>query len=246
MTTTGSGEGPATTTKGSAPRTDITIILDRSGSMASRHAEVIRSFNDLLAEQRAVPGKAKISLVQFDHEYEPVFEAIKLADAPDLTPDTYVTRGTTALLDAVGRTIKDTEARLRRRARKRKEKGKPIDDPRVLVVIVTDGLENASTDHTLEQVRAEITRQETAWNWSFVFLGAGLDAFAQSHGMGMASGRAMRAGRSGKAWNRSMGMVSAKMRMMRSLDREASMDQVRSALEFTDEERQESQDKAGE
>ena len=246
MTTTRSGEGPATTTKTSATRTDITIILDRSGSMVPRHAEVIRSFNDLLAEQRAVPGKAKISLVQFDNEYESVYRGVKLADAPNLTPDTYVPRGTTALLDAVGRTIKDTEARLRRRARKRREKGREIDDPRVLVVVVTDGLENASTDHTLEQVRAEITRQETDWNWSFVFLGAGLDAFAQSHGMGMASGRAMRMGASGKAWNRSMGVVSAKMRLMRSLDREASMGQVRSALEFTDEERQEAKDRAGE
>ena len=243
MSENGSGEGPATKAKESASRTDITIILDRSGSMGRRREEVIRSFNDLLAEQRGTGGKAKISLVQFDDEYESVYRGIGLPEAPDLTVETYEPRGTTALLDAIGRTIKDTEKRLKRRAMKRREKGRKPADPRVLVVVITDGLENASTDHTLEGVRREIARQEKDWNWSFVFLGAGLDAFSQAGDMGMPAGRAVRMGAGSKAWGRSMRMVSSKMRLMRSLDREASMDQVRSALAFTDEERREAEDK---
>ena len=244
MTTNGSGAGPGTGTE-STPRTDITLILDRSGSMKPRRDEVIRSVNDLLAEQRAVPGKAKISLVQFDHEYDAVYRGVRLGDAPDLTAETYEPRGTTALLDAVGRTIRDAEDRLERRALKRKAKGKDPSPPRVLVVVITDGLENASTDHTLEGVRREIARLEADSNWSFVFLGAGLDAFAQAGGMGMRSQRSMRMGRSGQAWSRSMAVMSCKMRNFRGMASDATPDEVRSALEFTDDERQDADDRPG-
>lgn len=230
MTQSRASEQPA------SARHDITIILDRSGSMAHRREEVIRSYNDLLAEQRTVPGKARLTLVRFDHEYE-ADPTVRLADAEDLSPETYEPRGSTALLDAVGRTITATEARLRRRARKRSDQGKAPDETKVLVVVMTDGMENASTDHTLEDVRREIGRLEQEAGWSFVFLGAGLDAFAQARGLGMNADRSARVGASGAAWSRGMGVVSAKMRIVRELQADACAEARREALEFTEEER---------
>ncbi len=244
MTTNGSGECPSNN-HGSAPRTDITVILDRSGSMGSRREEVVRSFNGLLAEQRAVPGKARLTLVQFDHEYEPVYEAVRLGDAPDLSEEIYQPRGTTALLDAVGRTIARTEKRLDRRAKKRISKGKDPSPPRVLVVVITDGLENASTDHTLTEVRAEISRLESDAGWSFVFLGAGLDAFSQAGSLGMDAKRSMRSGVGAPAMARSMDVMSRKMRAFRAIKTDATVDALRAALDFTAEERQEADDQAG-
>jgi len=113
---------------------DITMILDRSGSMGSMTGQVIKSFNDFLLEQKAVEGKAAISLIQFDDQYEINYVAADIQDAKDLNGDTYQPRGMTALLDAIGRTIVSIK--------ERRSTSEQTDD--VVVVITTDGMENAS------------------------------------------------------------------------------------------------------
>src|SRR5690349_20383978 len=91
---------------------DITIILDRSGSMGSIATDVVGGFNHFVTEQRAQPGDCRLTLVQFDDQYEVVYAGRPIVEAPLLTSATFQPRGTTALLDAVGRTIDATGDRL--------------------------------------------------------------------------------------------------------------------------------------
>jgi uncharacterized protein YegL len=151
--------------------TEIVCIIDRSGSMESIRTDAIGGFNAFLAEQQKLPGDAKLTLVLFDHEYILHLDGVPLQDVQPLDETTYVPRGTTALLDAIGRTVDDVGKRL----------GATPEDERpgkVIVVILTDGLENASRDYTHERVRALITHQSEKYSWEFVFLAANQDAIA--------------------------------------------------------------------
>lgn len=149
---------------------DISAIIDRSGSMNSMKDEAIGAFNAFLEEQKKVPGEATLSLVLFDHEYLKLYEAKPLQEAEPLTFETYQPRGTTALLDAVGRTIDDTGSRLAALP----EAERP---EQVIVCILTDGLENASGDYSHERVAKLIKQQRETYSWQFVFLAANQDAF---------------------------------------------------------------------
>ena len=159
--------------------TCIAVVLDRSGSMAPRRNDVVGGFNSFLREQKAQPGDAIVTLVQFDHEYEIVHDGIPLKEVPELTARTYAPRGNTALLDAVGRAINTVGAKLAAT----KEKDRP---GRVICLIVTDGEENASHEFTKEQIKQMILHQREVYNWDFVFLGANVDAFAEASALGVA------------------------------------------------------------
>src|SRR4051812_845577 len=128
---------------------EIVVLLDRSGSMTSIAADMRGGFDQFVADQRAQPGDAVLTLVQFDHEgglpnIDTVYEAKPLADVPSLVLEP---RGTTPLLDALGRTIAEVGARLHRMP----EAERP---DRVLFLTITDGYENASVTHTKGSVRA--------------------------------------------------------------------------------------------
>ena len=156
--------------------TDITIVLDRSGSMQTLKNDVIGGLNEFLNEQEKAPGEATVTLVQFDNEYESVYEARPIGKAPRLTHTSYIPRGTTALLDAIGRTIDSAGLRLAAIP----EQNRP---GKVLFVIQTDGLENSSTIFSLQQVNEKITLQRDRYQWQFVFLGANQDAIATAASM---------------------------------------------------------------
>ena len=128
---------------------DLTIVLDRSGSMASCAAATIAGFNSFLKEQQAVPGKATLSLHQFDHRYETVYAGIPVTEAVQLTEDTFVPRGNTRLLDAIGRTIDATIKRHEALA----EDQRP---GRVLIAVITDGGANTSSKYSAAQVSERI------------------------------------------------------------------------------------------
>jgi uncharacterized protein YegL len=161
--------------------TDITLILDKSGSMEAIRTDTIGGVNSFIKEQKKHPGKAVFSLVLFDHVYYPK-GAKPLESAEELTEAGYRPGGTTALLDAVGRTIEDTGKRLEALS----EEERP---GQVLIVIMTDGLENASRDYNNARVRSMIEHQQTKYLWQFVYLGANQDAFgvAEQYGIPMAS-----------------------------------------------------------
>lgn len=164
--------------------TDISFILDRSGSMQSCREATISGFNNFLSEQKKLPGEALINIYQFDDQYDTVYSGKPIAGAQELTAATFVPRGSTALLDAIGRTISTTGARLA-----------AIPDAqrpdKIIIVIVTDGGENASHEFTKQQVFDLISHQRDKYQWQFVFLGANQDAISVGSGFGIAAGSSM-------------------------------------------------------
>jgi hypothetical protein len=164
--------------------TDITLVLDRSGSMASVKDATIEAFNGFLQSQRGGAGTAQMTLVQFDDQYEPLYTARPLVAAPLLNDQTFVPRGCTALLDAMGRTIVCTGKRLREMP----EADRP---GTVLFVTLTDGLENASREYTLEKINAMIAEQRDKYSWQFIFLAANQDAIAAAARMGIGAAQAL-------------------------------------------------------
>lgn len=157
--------------------TCIACIMDRSGSMMPTRNDVIGGYNSFIQEQQKLPGTADITLILFDNEYQVVYDATPLADTPVLSGTVYFPRGSTALLDAIGRTINVLIARIAAMP----EADKP---GKVIVTIITDGHENASHEFTHAQVRQLITQQQVL-GWEFLYFGANQDAFTVGGGMGI-------------------------------------------------------------
>lgn len=157
---------------------DLSIILDRSASMESVLQETLRSLNKFLEDQKAVPGDCLVSLYLFNHCYEVAYVGLPPTLAPAVTLESYVPAGYTALLDAIGRTVDDTGKRLAALP----EELRPS---QVVVVILTDGQENASHQYTRQRVFDMITHQRQKYRWEFVFLGANQDAIATGAALGL-------------------------------------------------------------
>ncbi|MEO5717385.1 MAG: hypothetical protein ABIR29_02310 [Chthoniobacterales bacterium] len=164
---------------------EIAFVLDRSGSMDSCRDAAIDGFNRFLKEQQLVEGLAKLTLVLFDDQYLVPVSALPVAEVVALDNETYVPRGSTALLDAVGRTIDDLGARLAALP----EEDRP---GQVIVAILTDGLENSSQNHTWHQIAGAIKQQTEQYRWTFLFLGANQDAIATAAQMNIAAANAAR------------------------------------------------------
>ena len=162
--------------------TDITIILDRSGSMQSTKNDAIGGFNSFIEEQKKVPGEAFLTLVQFDNEYELNYAAKPIRFVEPLNDLTYVPRGGTALVDAMGRTINEIHARVKALPK--------AERPNVVVVIITDGQENASKEWTSARVNELITKLRKK-GYEFIFIGANQDAIATSSAFGIAASKAL-------------------------------------------------------
>jgi hypothetical protein len=160
---------------------EIAYILDRSGSMQPMQEPAVAAFNDFLKAQLEVPGEARLTLVQFDDQYEVPVAALRLPDVPQLTAATYTPRGSTALLDAIGRTIKDLDFRL--------QKLPPAHQPaKVILAIFTDGEENASREYTSKHISDLIALYRDTKGWEFLFLAANQDAIATAAKMSLAQG----------------------------------------------------------
>lgn len=157
-------------------KTEIIVITDRSGSMSSIADDVIGGFNTFLKEQKEAPGEALITFTQFDDKYEVVYCGMQVKAAANLTRETFVPRGGTALYDAIGRTLNDQGARIAR------EKWAEL----VVVCIITDGGENSSREYTSARVK-EMTAHAEKNGWKFVFLAANQDAFAAAGNIGISS-----------------------------------------------------------
>ena len=157
----------------------IGVILDRSGSMGSFREATIAGFNQFLQTQQrdTAGGRVLMSLTQFDDRYEINFVGEAIESVPELDTQSYVPRGQTALHDAIGRTIHETDAWVR-------EHGW---NDRVLVLIITDGQENASREYDLRAVRALIERKEQD-GWNFAYMGANQDSYAVGGSMGVRPG----------------------------------------------------------
>lgn len=167
-----------------ADLTEIAYVLDRSGSMQSLASDAIGGFNAFLSSQQKLEGRANFTLVLFDHEYLFVHNNVDIRQVPPLDDTTYVPRGNTAMLDAVGRTIEDVGARLANTP----ESERPS---KVIVAIFTDGLENASRVYTNEKIAAMIQHQQEKYGWEFLFLAANQDAIASAKKIAIPAANAM-------------------------------------------------------
>ncbi len=155
--------------------TDIILVVDRSGSMEQIRSDAQGGVNSFIAEQANQPGEARLTLVQFDTEYEFIHRGVPISEAP---PYKLVPRGMTALLDAVGRAVNETGERLA-----------ALDESErpglVVFVVMTDGHENSSSEFTKDQVKQMIERQQNEYSWQFTFLGADQTAFDEAGGIGI-------------------------------------------------------------
>lgn len=155
--------------------TEVIVIVDRSASMRSIAPDMERGFASFLAEQRQAPGECRMTIVQFDNEYEVLCTAALVDMVPALR---IMPRGSTSLLDAIGRTIQEAGERFR----VMREKDRPA---RVVVVVITDGEENTSSMYNLGQVTLMISHQRARYAWEFIFLGANQDAIKVASHMGI-------------------------------------------------------------
>lgn len=162
---------------------DITIVLDRSGSMDMIATDTEGGLRRFITDQKKCPGTADLTLHQFDDKYETSIPTTNIQQVDEknvkLEP-----RGSTALLDAIGRSINDTGKRL----------GDTPEDKRagkVIFAIVTDGFENASHEFTQEKINEMIKHQQDKYKWEFVFLAADQDAIKTARGLGINTNNAM-------------------------------------------------------
>jgi len=150
---------------------NIVFILDRSGSMGGLEGDVIGGFNALLSEQQKLKQKASITTVLFDNQYEVLHDKLDLADVSPISKSEYYVRGSTALLDAIGKTINTLKSSIKKK-------------DTVLCFINTDGEENASVEYTNKAIK-ELVEECEKERWTFVFIGAGIERFATADSIGL-------------------------------------------------------------
>ena len=164
--------------------TEMVFILDRSGSMFGLEKDTIGGFNSMLAKQKNEEGEAFVTTVLFDNEYEIIHDRLRVRDVPEMTDNEYKPRGSTALIDAIGRTIKHI-ANIHKYQRKE-------DVPQnTIFVIITDGMENASHIYSSEKVKRMIEHEKEKYGWEFIFLGANIDAVETARHFGIGADRAV-------------------------------------------------------
>ena len=163
---------------------DVVFILDRSGSMGGLESDTIGGFNSMLEKQRKIEGKAFITTVLFDDQYELLHDRVNITKVNNITEKEYFVRGSTALLDAIGKTIAKEKAI-------QDMLGKNEKADKVLFVIITDGLENASREYNSSTVKKLIETQKEKYGWEFLFLGANIDAIETANAIGINAERAV-------------------------------------------------------
>src|SRR5690554_6314765 len=157
---------------------ELIFILDRSGSMSGLESDTIGGFNEMILKQKSLDGRVLVTTVLFDNQYEVIHDSVNLNDIKPLTTNDYFVRGTTALLDALGKTLTNTT----NKHLKLEAKDWPDE---VMFIITTDGMENASREFNYEKVKKLIEDKKTNNNWQFIFLGANIDAAKEASKFGI-------------------------------------------------------------
>ena len=165
--------------------TELVFILDRSGSMIGLEADTIGGYNSMLKEQKETEGEAFVTTVLFDDRFEVLHDRLNIKGVAPITEKEYYVRGSTALLDSVGRSIHKIINVQRNTTEDMKAE-------KVLFVITTDGYENASREYTYEKIKSMIKHQKEKYGWEFIFLGANIDAAAEAEKFGIGRDRAAR------------------------------------------------------
>ena len=165
--------------------TELVMIIDRSGSMSGLEADTIGGFNSMIEKQKKEEGEAYVSVVLFDDRSEVLYDRIDIQKVEPMNDKQYYVRGCTALLDAVGSAIHHI-GNVHKYAREEDVPEKTI------MIITTDGMENASRLYTYDKVKRMIERQKERYHWEFMFLGANIDAVKEAGRFGISASRAVR------------------------------------------------------
>lgn len=147
---------------------EIVFLLDRSGSMAGLERDTIGGYNSFLERQRKLKGEVKITTVLFDSTCEFLHDSVDIKEVKPLTEKDYYVGSTTALMDAIGFTIQKISKRAK--------------NSKVIFVITTDGMENASREFTRDKIKKLITSKK---DWEFIYLGANIDAYQEGMSIGI-------------------------------------------------------------
>jgi uncharacterized protein YegL len=164
--------------------TELVFILDKSGSMSGLESDTIGGFNSMLQKQKALDGECRITTVLFDNHYELLHDRLDLRAVSPITEKEYYVGGSTALLDAIGRTIRKL-VNVQRSTAEDYRAGK------VLFIIITDGMENVSREFSSQQVKTMIEHEKEKYGWEFIFLGANIDAVETAGRYGIDADRAV-------------------------------------------------------
>jgi hypothetical protein len=163
--------------------TEIVVVFDKSGSMGAVRDDAIGGFNAFLKAQKAEKGEAALTVVLFDTDYTFLHKGVPIRQVPELGAD-YTPSGLTALLDALGRAIDETGKRLSDLP----EEERP---EKVIVAVITDGMENSSVEYSREQIFKMLAHQRDVYKWEFLFLAAGQEAIAEATALGIDKARQM-------------------------------------------------------
>ena len=150
---------------------DIILILDESGSMQSMGNEPVEAVNSFIEEQQALKDNSTFTLYTFSSKVRVKINDKPLCDISPLKYEDYRPSNTTALYDAIGQAID--------------AKRESANNKNVIMVILTDGYENSSTDYNRNQIKNMITEMEKSYDWKFIYLGANQDVFAVGDGIGV-------------------------------------------------------------
>ena len=162
-------------------RIELVLILDKSGSMSGLESDTIGGFNAMIEKQKALAVPVRVTTVLFNDEVDMLYDRKDIHFVKPLTAKEYEVGGTTALLDAVGATI----LRMEQRGVSEREGTK------VIFVIITDGMENASTEFTKPKVKQLISDKQEKAGWEFIYLGANIDAVEEADAIGVKKANAV-------------------------------------------------------
>jgi len=171
--------------------TELVFILDKSGSMSGLESDTIGGYNAMLNKQQEEPGEAIVTTVLFDNNYELLHDRINIHGIRPITEKECFVEGSTALLDAIGKTIHKTS-----NAQRHTLEAQRAD--KVMFVITTDGMENASCEYTYEKIKEMVEHQKEKYGWEFIFMGANIEAVSTAAKFGIDADRAANYNADGK------------------------------------------------
>jgi uncharacterized protein YegL len=192
--------------------TELVFILDKSGSMSGLERDTIGGYNAMLEKQQKEQGEAIVTTVLFDDKFQLLHDRLNIKEICPITEKDYYVEGSTALLDAIGKTIQKIGSA-------QKHASEDNRAHKVLFVITTDGMENASHEYTYEMIRNMIERQKEKYGWELIFLGANIDAVSTAERFGIGSDRAANYNADSKGTRLNYETVSEAVSMLRT-DRE--------------------------
>lgn len=149
---------------------DIIFLIDKSGSMYGSEKDTIGGFNSFIERERKKEFNTRVTTILFSDKYDVLYKRKDIRDVAKLTDREYHVGGTTALLDAIGKTITTMDREV---------------ENKVLFVIMTDGYENASIEYSRDQIKKMIANH----NWEFIYIGADIDSYSEAGRIGIRRSR---------------------------------------------------------